>query len=101
MKVETPDKYPCIQHPTSPIPPPLRHVLKLQYLEPAEQTFKWLQQGCRFCFHNVYHQVWNLGASDEYTRCLGLSQSFNRKYIVKKARELYKKIPIVQIPAQQ
>ena len=93
MKIELPEKYPRVQHPTSPIPPKFRHVLNIRYLEPIEQTFDWLQQGCRFCFHNVYYQVWNLGTSDEYMRCLGLSQAFNRKYIVEKARILIQKNP--------
>ena len=93
MKIDIPDKYPRTQHPTSPIPPISREVVNIQHLVPAEQTFEWLREGCRFCFHNVYHQVWNLGTSDEYMRCLGLSQSFNRKYVVEKARELYAKNP--------
>ena len=93
MKTDLPEKYPRKQHPTSPIPPKFRHVLNIRYLVPVEQTFDWLRQGCRFCFHNVYHQVWNLGTSDEYIRCLGLSQGFNRKYIVEKAKILFAKNP--------
>ena len=74
MKIEISDKYPRTQHPTSPTPPKCREVVNIQHLVPAEQTFEWLQQDYRFCFHNVYHQVWNLGTSDEYMRCLGLTQ---------------------------
>ena len=89
IQIELPAKYPRTQHPTSPIPPKHRGISNLKFLTPVEQTFDWLKQGCKFCFHNVYHSVWNLGASDEYMRCLGLSQSFNRKYVVGKAIELY------------
>ena len=93
LRFQVPDKYPKTQHPTSPIPPVYREVLNLRYLQPCEQTFDWLRQGCQFCFHNVYHRVWNLGTSDEYIRCLGLSQGFNRKYIVEPAIKLYAKNP--------
>ena len=93
LQFDLPEKYPRQQHPTSPNPPVFREVLNINYLKPVEQSFAWLQQGCRFCFHNVYYQVWNLGTSDEYVRCLGLSQSFNRKYIVEKANELFAKNP--------
>ena len=65
----------------------------MKYLCPVEQSFEWLKQGCRFCFHNVYHNQWNLGTSDEYMKSLGLPQSFNRTYIVSKAKDLYQKNP--------
>ena len=68
MKIEIQDKYPRTQHPTSPTPPTSRDLVNIQHLVPAEQTFEWLQQGCIFYFHHVYHQVWNLGKSDEYMR---------------------------------
>ena len=61
----------------------------MKYLVPVEQSFDWLKQGCRFSFHNVYHNEWNLGTSDEYIKSLGLPQSFNRTYIVSKANKLY------------
>lgn len=89
IEIHLPDNYPRIQHLTSPTPPLHREVLNISRIIPVEQTFDWLKDGCKFCFHNVYHKVWNLGTSDEYMKSLGLSQSFNRSFIVKKAKELY------------
>ena len=91
--MEKPEKYPRTQHPTSPNPPMFREVSNINYLIPVEQNFSWLKQGCKFCFHNVYHSYWNSGTSDEYMRCLGLPQSFNRKFVIEKAKELFEKNP--------
>ena len=88
VNMDKPEKYPRTQHPTSPNPPMFREVSNINYLIPVEQSFSWLKQGCKFCFHNVYHSYWNLSTSDEYMRCLGLHQSFNRKFVIEKAKEL-------------
>ena len=64
----------------------LREVSNMQYLIPVEQNLSWLKQGCKFCFYNDYFQLWNLGISDEYMRCLGLPQGFNRKILCKQVQ---------------
>ena len=87
------DKYPRIQQPDSPIPPEGRHVVDTQCLGPKEQNYDWLKQGCRFCFHNVFHKVWNKSISDEYMQSLGLSKNFNREYVVNKAQQLFEQNP--------
>ena len=93
LKSPVPEKYPKEQHPTSPTPPVHREAQKITYLLPVKQTFAWLKQGCRFCFHNVYYNKWNLSMADEYMKSLGLPQSFNRRYIVSKAKELHQRNP--------
>ena len=89
IHIDLPENYPRKQHPTSPTPPLHREVENISFLIPVEQTFDWLKDGCKFCFHNVYHKVWNLSTSDEYMKSLGLPKSFNRSFIVEKAEKLY------------
>ena len=93
INIPLPKNYPRVQHSTSPLPPLYREVHNITSLKPVQQTFRWLKQGCKFCFHNVYHNIWNLGTSDEYMKSLGLSQGFNRSYIVSQAKELYRSNP--------
>ena len=88
-----PKYYPKFKHPSSPPAPYKRDVDTLEYLEPIHQTFDWLKQGCRFCFHNVFHSTWNLSSADEYIRSLGLSQTFGREFVIRKAKKLFEANP--------
>ena len=77
-----PIDYPLVQHDTSPQPPTHREVINIQCIRPVEITYAWLQQGCKFCFHNVYTNTWNITTAIAYMKALGMKTESARVYVI-------------------
>jgi len=88
MNSKIPEHYPTQQHSASPSPPKLRHVINITKLQPVEITYEWLKQGCKFCFHNVYHGIWNIQSATIYMKSLGIKPEFARTNVIDVAKDL-------------
>ena len=84
-----PSNYPSSQHKDSPLPPKGREVLNTTFLLPVKLSFKWLIQGCEYCFHNFYHKCWSKQEAVVYMKTLNVQESFYKEHIIGKAEKLW------------
>ena len=94
MRSKLPEHYPTNQHCTSTKTPKFRSVINMNRLQPVEITYDWLKQGYKFCFHTVYHGMWNIQSATAYMKSLGIKPEFGRIHVIDVARKLrIKEVP--------
>ena len=83
-----PVNYPSSQHKDSPLPPKDREVINTTFLLLVKLSFKWLVQGCEYCFHNFFHKSWSKQEAVVYMKNFNVQDSYSNELIISKTEKL-------------
>ena len=84
-----PVNYPSSQHEDSQLPSKGKEFLDTKFVLPVKLFFKWLIQGCEFCFHNFYRKIWIKQEAVVYMKTLNIQDSYSNEHIIGKVEKLW------------